>query len=233
MAMDGPLSHYAFWQRLVSGLTHQALHGISQADYGNDAGAHLAALEVISSAGVVPVPLEWEPREVLELTLWGADSLDCAEHAQAVLFAGVVLATTEVVSPDRGPESHALATALLQSVTFLGGCWVDELLVWLRDLATAAYERERARGWCDNGPAAFALAGLILASRAARPPDERGWWRARIDEARNAWQELRNESVWTVFDYEWRWFVWEELMAPVHRDVVGFRPPGAAGRKQG
>ena len=43
---------------------------ISEADYGSDQEAHLAALEIIWARGDVPAPMQWEPHEVLALTRW-------------------------------------------------------------------------------------------------------------------------------------------------------------------
>ena len=45
------------------------LREIAQADYGMDADAHLRALNAVKT-GNLPVPMPWEPREVLELVRW-------------------------------------------------------------------------------------------------------------------------------------------------------------------
>jgi hypothetical protein len=45
------------------------LREIAEADYGMDADAHLKALSAIKT-GNVPAPMEWEPKEVLELVRW-------------------------------------------------------------------------------------------------------------------------------------------------------------------
>ncbi|MEZ4663519.1 MAG: CPCC family cysteine-rich protein [Caldilineaceae bacterium] len=45
------------------------LRSIAQADYGMNVDEHLAALRGIH-AGKIPVPIAWEPREVLELVRW-------------------------------------------------------------------------------------------------------------------------------------------------------------------
>jgi hypothetical protein len=46
------------------------LDEIARADYGMDADLHLAALQPIRDDGVIPRPMEWHPREVLELIRW-------------------------------------------------------------------------------------------------------------------------------------------------------------------
>ena len=45
------------------------LREIAQADYGMDADAHLRALNAVKTDNL-PVPMPWEPREVLELVRW-------------------------------------------------------------------------------------------------------------------------------------------------------------------
>jgi hypothetical protein len=46
------------------------LEEIAEADYGMDFEAHLEALNAIHATGEIPDPLNWEPREVLELIRW-------------------------------------------------------------------------------------------------------------------------------------------------------------------
>ncbi|MEX1015941.1 MAG: hypothetical protein WDZ31_04270 [Phycisphaeraceae bacterium] len=46
------------------------LQEIALADYGRDASEHLAALRRIQGQGVISRPLDWAPKEVLELTKW-------------------------------------------------------------------------------------------------------------------------------------------------------------------
>src|SRR5262245_2436176 len=46
------------------------LREIASADYGMDADAHLDALLRIRDRGEAPAPMNWEPKEVLELIRW-------------------------------------------------------------------------------------------------------------------------------------------------------------------
>ncbi len=46
------------------------LREIAEADYGQDADVHLAALRHIRDFLEIPTPLAWEPKEVLELVRW-------------------------------------------------------------------------------------------------------------------------------------------------------------------
>lgn len=61
------------WEDLFNMVCHQVdasmLEVIARADYGSSVEEHLAALNAIK-AGKEPSPLEWEPKEVLELTRW-------------------------------------------------------------------------------------------------------------------------------------------------------------------
>jgi hypothetical protein len=60
----------ALLRRISSHIDDAMLVEIARADYGLDADAHLAALRTIRDEGVVPAPLGWEPKEVLELVRW-------------------------------------------------------------------------------------------------------------------------------------------------------------------
>ena len=56
--------------RLADEIDSAHLRAIAEADYGYDANDHYAALDGIRSQLSVPKPLEWVPREVLELIRW-------------------------------------------------------------------------------------------------------------------------------------------------------------------
>lgn len=53
-----------------AGVDDSMLREIARADYGMDEAGHLAALRPIRDHGIVPVPMGWEPKEVLELIRW-------------------------------------------------------------------------------------------------------------------------------------------------------------------
>lgn len=57
--------------KATAGLLDDAdLQSIARADYGNDSEEHLARLVDIARLCELPSPLQWHPREVLELTRW-------------------------------------------------------------------------------------------------------------------------------------------------------------------
>ncbi len=61
---DGPLL-----QLVRQHVDDLMLREIAEADYGFDVDGHLKALKEIK-AGAIPAPMQWEPREVLELIRW-------------------------------------------------------------------------------------------------------------------------------------------------------------------
>jgi hypothetical protein len=61
---------YALLRCIAPRIGLDMLHNIAAADYGSDADAHFAALRKIRDGGPVDVPLEWIPKEVLELRRW-------------------------------------------------------------------------------------------------------------------------------------------------------------------
>ena len=63
-SLDQPLLSLAFQH-----VDDSMLREIARADYGMDDEAHLQALRAIK-AGAIPAPMQWEPKEVLELTRW-------------------------------------------------------------------------------------------------------------------------------------------------------------------
>lgn len=66
-----PLLHYRtqLLTLLSPQITDELLSDIAMADYGMDVEQHLAGLRAIRM-GDIPLPLAWEPREVLELVRW-------------------------------------------------------------------------------------------------------------------------------------------------------------------
>jgi hypothetical protein len=59
------------------------LREIAEGDYREEADAHEAALRRIRDQGEIPVPIDWVPKEVLELTRWSQpDDPNYRERAQ-------------------------------------------------------------------------------------------------------------------------------------------------------
>jgi hypothetical protein len=57
-------------RRISERIDDGMLNEIAAADYGRDIQLHLPLLQRIRDHGEIPVPLAWEPREVLELIRW-------------------------------------------------------------------------------------------------------------------------------------------------------------------
>ncbi|OJT16622.1 hypothetical protein BO221_49290 [Archangium sp. Cb G35] len=164
-----PWRHFEGWEardprallhRLRTRLRPEDLTAMANADYGSGAGKHHQALLEIQATGTFPLPLPWEPREVLELTRWtrGADT----PHVRRA-FACTVLALDVVlpISQQMGELEDSLAP-LLESAWALGlDAELEQLLVWLADVM------EPAAGY------AWPLFALVLTLARRAPGDPR------------------------------------------------------------
>ena len=75
--------------RLGERLSLEDVHEIASSDYGQDLEGHKEAVNAIRATGIVPAPLDWVPREVLQLSsYWEPDhERGKPEKAQAFLLA--------------------------------------------------------------------------------------------------------------------------------------------------
>ncbi len=142
-------------------LDRPVLRGIAQADYGSEEPRHLSALLAIWESGLVPYPLPWHPREVLELVRW--DEGDDVDHLRRA-FACTVLCV-EATGPDyRDGMGQTIAVAL-ESCRVLG----REAVEAYEELTAALIQ---AHEDCAEG-ALFGLLGLLLARASLDPADPR------------------------------------------------------------
>jgi hypothetical protein len=134
--------------RLRVRISADAVRTIAAADYGADSHKHHQALLEIQTTGRFASPLDWHPREVLELTRWteGASTDHVARG-----FACAVLAIDAALPATRQAGSiDAVLAPLVESAWALG--LVDELerlLAWIAEVAS---------GEPDTGWAMLALA---------------------------------------------------------------------------
>ena len=151
----------ALLEWLRSRLTEAMLAAIAEADHGYDRDENFAVLQDIARSGRVPVPLEWVPREVMELSRW-AEGLH-VDHVQRA-FCVTVLCLAELTPERFGHIEHNLAI-LLESCAILGA----EALVRAEGLLVALSE------WpgCEPCERAFAALGLLLATVQRDPQDPR------------------------------------------------------------
>ncbi|HEU4419600.1 MAG TPA: hypothetical protein VFT55_11720, partial [Planctomycetota bacterium] len=143
----------ALFHWLRARITEDMLDTIAGADYGNDHDEHLAALVDIWRDGLVPVPLFWHPRDVLELRQWEEGlGVDHVERA----FCCTLLCFGELEDEPLGPGGieDTLAT-LLESCMLLG----HEALVRLPGLLSALLDPAAER---DTTEAAFCVLALLL-----------------------------------------------------------------------
>lgn len=173
----------ALLEWLRARVTEPMLASIAAADRGDDVAENLTVLEAIRRDGHVPVPLQWHPREVLQLSQW--DEGLAVDHVERAFCCAVLL--VEALAEDRhatgglestlailiescvhlGPEALAGAAGLL--IAFVDGvgqhdvversfCVLGLLLVAIRLDADDA----RAEG----------LAGHLLTLVAVRPEND-------------------------------------------------------------
>lgn len=144
-------------------ITEPMLLAIAEADGGYDVDEHLAALRGIVGCGRVPVPLEWEPREALELSQW-VEGLD-VDHVQRA-FCGAVLCLAEL-----GPEPGGVGALVDRLAVLLESCAIlgAEVLAHAEGLLVALMESDE----CETDERAFAALGLLLAAVQRDPQEPR------------------------------------------------------------
>lgn len=142
-------------------LTDRALRAIAGGDWGSDGDKHLAALVDIHTTGLIPQPLAWHPREVLELYRWTQG--DQTDHV-ARAFACTVLLLDGVGPAYRDGHEQTMAV-LIDSCLVLG----DEALARAVGLLVTV-----ADGCHDYyAESLFAQLGLLMAAAARDPRDAR------------------------------------------------------------
>lgn len=142
-------------------ITPTAFATMSVADYGSDRDTHLAALRDIQDTGLIPRPLAWHPREVLELTRW-RDGEKTDHLARA--FACTVLCL-DAAGPTYRDGHEQTMPVLLESCLAIGDEAVARAIGLMVTLAQA-FEDFRHE-------LSFAYLGLLLAAAAGNPRDPR------------------------------------------------------------
>ncbi len=117
-------------------ITDDMLKEISEADFGMDAKKHLAALRNIRDTARVPVPMDWEPREVLRLVRcsqpedppWEAGALAPRQHMMRAFCCAALLRA------DAEPENSGYRQGDNETLI----CLIESALHLNRGLAEAA-----------------------------------------------------------------------------------------------
>jgi hypothetical protein len=141
----------------------ETLRRIAEADYGDSADVHLAALQDICETGLLPPVLPWEPHEVLALCRW--EEGEGIDHLERALCAALLC-----LAPGDLDELITDGPILVESCLALGpeagdGC--EQLLAWRWE--TDAPEAD----WGDEiDPERPVALLLLLVLRAARAPDD-------------------------------------------------------------
>ncbi len=207
---------------LSARLGAKSVKAIAGCDYGHDYDTHLATLQDILSTGLIPQPLRWHPREVLELTRWteGAKT----DHV-ARAFACCVLCI-DGAGPDYHDGLEQTIAVLIESCIELGA-EAHDAAIGLMVVLCEAMEDYR-------GELVFAYLGLLVAAAAKGPDDPR--LRALAELVITTADRLgadrlpRPEWGWllgtTYFDQRhrlWRRLVRDTLVGPPHLCEIAAR----------
>ncbi|WP_218933295.1 hypothetical protein [Rubripirellula lacrimiformis] len=115
------------------------LREIAAADYGEDAGKHLSQLLAIKN-GTIPAPMQWEPKEVLELIrwsepedpTWSPGSTGHRGHWMRLLSCAVLLrAEAEPANEGRFTGEDSTVIQLVDSAIKLGDAATNAALQFL------------------------------------------------------------------------------------------------------
>lgn len=140
----------------------EILKTIASADYGSDYAKHLQALIEIQSTGSFPPPLDWHPREVLELTRWGRGELSRDGHVARALSCAVLAIDAALPDCRQAGQICDVLAPLISSALALGFDKELELfLVWLSE--HIEYEGEHL----------WSLLALVLVVARRAPDDPR------------------------------------------------------------
>jgi len=153
----------ALFDWLRTRIDQSTLESIAEADYGNDRDDHLAVLLDIWRTGLVPVPLEWHPHEVLALRHW--DEGLAVDHV-ARAFCCTLLCLPELAGDGREHDLGSTFAVLAESCIVLG----PEALARLAGLLIAFLD---GHGGCDDEVHAFATLALLIVGARIDARDER------------------------------------------------------------
>lgn len=160
------------------------LQAMAALDYGQDTDAHLAALRGIMR-GVLPIPLEWVPKEVLELTR-NTEPKDESGHWQRVFACLNLLRAQEPPHHEHFLAEEATILRLTTSALSIGpdcGRAARSFLVW-------CLQRLPRADWLDPY---LAIAILLLSVRLENPKD------SLVDAVISVVRSSPTE-VWELFD---------------------------------
>jgi hypothetical protein len=129
------------------------LQHIAALDYGEDVDAHLASLREIAG-GVIPIPMGWIPKEVLQLSCY-AEPANQREHWMR-LFAGMTL--LRAAEPPHHEHFHGQCTTILNLVKS-GRAIGEDCSVAVRGFLGWCLLREPKEDWLDPY---LAIAIMIL-----------------------------------------------------------------------
>ena len=209
---------------LCSQMKADDLSQIASLDYMHDVSQHHAALRRIVAGDVRDLaPLEWHPREVLELARWDEGGVwDEARHRRR-LFATTVLllAAARPENAERTLSINETTIAAAESVLEAFPERADELVQVLDDLM------ERWRG--EDEKPHLMLAKLLLRHKAGASPDELAALIERADKMAGAvredpcylWGPVQRAYGWVLdlTNFNQRGRLWKQHLDAVLMDL--------------
>lgn len=215
---------------LAPQLTDELLHAMATADRGMDVEQHLAGLRQLRS-GEIPIPMRWEPLEVLRLVRWSgpdqptqsqqASGLGRSGHLQrafactALLLAGMVPGNRELVSEGNQSTIIQLIASLVtfdEELMRAGARLVSE---WMLRFDLESDERP----FCALGILLLVAAlpqpaPVYLAALATWVLAEEARCRDRLIHAA-PWQEVTEQWLLGLTNYNLRHETWQALTVQI------------------
>lgn len=176
---------------LASRLVPDDLQVIARADYGIKVVEHHRAVENIVRSQTVAAPLDWVPREVLQLTCWSNAGSEQAHARRA--FSATAILLSDMLEGGASPSCGDIAGILAQSSHALGGKTV---------IAAAGFMGSVMHGLNDEGSSPLiAMAAVSLAMPLRKQYCDRrvtkllDWAIATEDKAATRWRDGLGQAV--------------------------------------
>lgn len=131
----GTRGHRPLLDTLCNEMTREDLEIVARADYGIDATENSEAIYHILRSRKIPTPLDWIPREALELVRWSEPEHE-PDRLRAHLrraFASMIVFHADIEDGCRGGSIDATAAVMTESIHHLGSGFTEpaaEMVAW-------------------------------------------------------------------------------------------------------
>lgn len=208
--------HLRIWKNLKKVIKDNDLKIIANADNGMDFTEHYEMLHKIIETGDLPKRLQFNPREVLEITVWEEDLNSNKTNLLHVLFCSVLL-----LASAENEESEDLLLAqpdtiiiALECAKRLGQTWIEDIYAFFNYLIPHLHIK-----YSDEDLIYFNLALYLAAKLLNKPPNDISRIIESIINAEQKvseeWEEGPCEDIlgYTCYDLEfnlWRKYLLQE-----------------------